>query len=73
MSGLTDCHAKYEIAAGQRDAREKLLNNFDQMVVEKVKFQSHDVLDRFNERLWLRAQRALRDHATFSADDQSSR
>ena len=38
-----------EIAAGQRDAREKLLDNFDQEVVEKVRIQSHDVLDRFNE------------------------
>ena len=41
-----------EIAAGQRDAREKLLDNFDQEVVEKVRIQSHDVLDRFNEQLW---------------------
>src|SRR5438874_2309155 len=31
-----------EIAAGQRDAREKLLNNFDQEVVEKVRIESHD-------------------------------
>jgi hypothetical protein len=42
-----------EIAEGQRDAREKLLNNFDQEVVERVRIQSHDYLDRFNERLWL--------------------
>ena len=41
-----------EIAEGQRDAREKLLDNFDQEVVEKVRIQSHDVLDRFNEQLW---------------------
>ena len=41
-----------DIAAGQRDAREKLLDNFDQEVVEKVRIQSHDVLDRFNEQLW---------------------
>ena len=32
-----------EIAAGQRDAREKLLDNFDQEVVEKVRIESHDV------------------------------
>ena len=42
-----------EIAAGQRDAREKLLDNFDQEVVEKVRIQSSGLLDRFNERLWL--------------------
>lgn len=60
-----------EIAEGHRDAREKLLNNFDQEVIERVKLQSHDVLDRFNERLWLLAQHALRDHATFSIDDHS--
>jgi superfamily II DNA or RNA helicase len=41
-----------EIALGQRDAREKLFDNFDQEVVEKVRIQSQDVLDRFNERLW---------------------
>ena len=41
-----------EIVEGQRDAREKLLDNFDQEVVEKVRIQSHDVLDRFNEQLW---------------------
>ncbi len=30
----------------------KLLDNFDQEVVEKVRVQSHAVLDRFNEQLW---------------------
>src|SRR5205823_6037306 len=60
-----------EIAEGHRDAREKLLNNFDQEVVEKVRIQSHEVLDRFTERLWLLARHALRDHATFSETDHS--
>jgi superfamily II DNA or RNA helicase len=41
-----------DIAAGQRDAREKLLDNFDLEVVEKVRVDSHDILDRFNEQLW---------------------
>ena len=41
-----------EISQGQRDAREMLLDNFDQEVVEKVRIQSHAVLDRFNEQLW---------------------
>jgi len=40
------------IEVGARDAREKLLDNFDQEVVEKVRVQSEDVLDRFNDRLW---------------------
>ena len=60
-----------EIAEGQREAREKLLNNFDQEVVEKVKMQSHVVLDHFNERLWRLAQHALRDCATFSESEHS--
>ncbi len=40
------------ITEGQRDAREKLLDNFDREVVEKVRIESADALDRFNERLW---------------------
>lgn len=54
-----------EISAGQRDAREKLLDNFDQEVVEKVRLESRDVLDRFQERLWLLTRHLLRDHAQF--------
>ncbi|MFN8542889.1 MAG: SNF2-related protein [Candidatus Binatia bacterium] len=54
-----------EIALGQRDAREKLLDNFDQEVVEKVRIQSQDVLDRFNERLWRLTRHLLREHARF--------
>ena len=54
-----------EIAAGQRDAREKLLDNFDQEVVEKVRIQSAGLLDRFNERLWLLTRYLLRTYADF--------
>ena len=54
-----------EIAAGQRDAREKLLDNFDQEVVEKVRIQSHDFLDRFNEQLWRLTRYLLADYARF--------
>lgn len=54
-----------EIAAGQRDAREKLLDNFDQEVVEKVRIESHDVLDRFNEQLWRLTRHLLAEHAHF--------
>ncbi len=60
-----------EIAAGQRDAREKLLDNFDQEVVEKVRIQSPGLLDRFNERLWLLTRYLLADYARFD-DDQYS-
>jgi len=54
-----------EISAGQRDAREKLLDNFDQEVVEKVRIQSHDLLDRFNEQLWQLTRFLLDDYASF--------
>lgn len=57
-----------EIAEGQRDAREKLLDNFDQEVVEKVRIQSHDLLDRFNEQLWRLTRHLLADHADFAED-----
>lgn len=41
-----------EIEETQNDAREKLLDNFDQDVVERVKIQSKGFLDRYTERLW---------------------
>jgi ERCC4-related helicase len=58
-----------EIAEGQRDAREKLLDNFDQEVVEKVKVQTQGVLDRFTEQLWRLTRHVLADSADF--DDSS--
>ncbi len=54
-----------EIAEGQQDAREKLLNNFDQDVVEKVRIQSRDYLDRFEERLWRLTRYLLEPYARF--------
>ena len=54
-----------EISEGQRQAREKLLNNFDQEVIERVRIQSHAVLDRVNERLWRLARHVLGDDAVF--------
>lgn len=60
-----------EIAAGQRDAREKLLDNFDQEVVEKVRIQSSGLLDRFNERLWLLTRYLLADYARFDGNHYS--
>ena len=54
-----------DIAQGQQDAREKLLDNFDQEVVEKVRIQSKGLLDRFNERLWSLARYLLASFAEF--------
>ena len=41
-----------DITVGQQDAREKLLNNFDQDVVERVRIQSSATLDRVSDELW---------------------
>ncbi len=60
-----------EIAEGQKDAREKLLDNFDQEVVEKVRIQSWDFLDRFNRRLWLLTRHVLADYARFEDNGYS--
>jgi ERCC4-related helicase len=54
-----------EITQGQRDAREKLLDNFDQEVVEKVRVDTADALDRFHERLWQLTRYLLDDYADF--------
>jgi superfamily II DNA or RNA helicase len=54
-----------QITVGQRDAREKLLDNFDQEVVEKVRLDSIDVLDRFNEKLWQLTRHGLEEYADF--------
>ncbi|MDZ4818450.1 MAG: SNF2-related protein [Planctomycetota bacterium] len=60
-----------KIAEGKRDAREKLLDNFDQEVVEKVKVQTKGLLDRFNEQLWRVTRHVLNDHARFDGDEYS--
>jgi superfamily II DNA or RNA helicase len=60
-----------DIVAGQRDAREKLLDNFDQEVIEKVRIQSEGLLDRFNERLWQITRHVLADHAKFDEHEYS--
>jgi superfamily II DNA or RNA helicase len=54
-----------EIEAGHKVARERLFDNFDQEVIEKVRIQSSDVLGRFQERLWRLSQHILRDVAIF--------
>lgn len=60
-----------EIVAGQAEAREKLLDNFDQEVVEKVRIESLEVLDRFNERLWDLTAHTLAEYADFEGADHS--
>lgn len=60
-----------EIAEGQQDAREKLLDNFDQEVVEKVRVQAKGVLDRFNEQLWLLTRHVLDGCARFDDTNHS--
>lgn len=60
-----------EIAAGQKDAREKLLDNFDQEVIEKVKLQSSGLLDRFNAQLWAITRHLLDGFAHFDQDGYS--
>jgi superfamily II DNA or RNA helicase len=57
-----------EIAQGQRDAREKLLDNFDQEVVENVRIASSIALDRYNEQLWSLTRHVLADYADFDDD-----
>ncbi|MHB1953113.1 MAG: SNF2-related protein [Sulfobacillus sp.] len=60
-----------EIGEKQQDAREKLLNNFDQEVVEKVRIQSRDYLDRFEERLWKLTRHLLAPYARFEEREHS--
>jgi superfamily II DNA or RNA helicase len=54
-----------EIASGHQDAREKLLDNFDQEVVEKVRVESEGLLNKFNERLWRLTKHVLEGQAQF--------
>ena len=57
-----------EIAGVQDEAREKLLDNFDQEVVEKVRIESRAALDHFNRRLWELTRFLLAEHADFDND-----
>lgn len=60
-----------EISANQQDAREKLLNHFDQEVIDKVRMDSRAYLDRFNTRLWLLTRFLLNDYAHFAENEYS--
>jgi len=57
-----------QISSGQRDAREKLLDNFDQEVVERVRVDSSAMLDRFNDQLWRLTRHVLAGQASFTDD-----
>jgi len=54
-----------EIDDKRRDAREQLLNNFDQEVIEKVRIESGAMLNRFQEQLWKLTRFMLGGHASF--------
>ena len=60
-----------EIEHSQKVAREKLLNNFDADVVDRVKIDSGKALDKFNGRLWELTKYLLRDVASFSEEDHT--
>jgi superfamily II DNA or RNA helicase len=55
----------------RQDAREKLLNNFDQEVIEKVRIESQNCLNRFEERLWTLTRHALHGFARFDEQRKS--
>ncbi len=57
-----------QIAEGQRDAREQLLDNFDQEVIEKVRISSANALGAFNDRLWALTKHVLVNHAHFDGE-----
>jgi ERCC4-related helicase len=60
-----------EIDDKRRDAREKLLNNFDQEVVEKVRISSEDYLGRFENWLWQLTRFYLAPYARFQTTEHS--
>ena len=60
-----------EIVQGQQDARERLLDNFDQEVIEKVKLDSRDVLDRYTAQLWAVTKHVLNGSASFDDEARS--
>ncbi len=60
-----------DISAGQQDAREKLLNNFDQDVIERVRIQSANVLDRVHDQLWSLTKLILGNDASFDEEAHS--
>jgi len=55
----------------RREAREMLLNNFDQEVIEKVRIASEDYLGRFDDWLWRLTRFFLASHAEFEESTHS--
>lgn len=60
-----------EIDEKRKEAREQLLNNFDQEVVEKVRVSSGTYLGRFEEWLWQITRFYLDPYARFTHDSYS--
>ena len=60
-----------EVDDAKTTAREKLLNNFDQEVIEKVKIESSNYLGKLEERLWKLTRYALKEHAEFNDKEMS--
>ncbi|MFH1067294.1 MAG: SNF2-related protein [bacterium] len=60
-----------QIDEGKRVAHEKLLNNFDQEVVEKVRLDSKNYLDKYEDWLWQLTRFFLKDYADFSDGDHT--
>lgn len=54
-----------EIGEKRSEAREQLLNNFDQEVIERVRIASADSLSRFEDLLWKATQFFLEPYARF--------
>jgi len=60
-----------QISTAQRAAREKLLDNFDVAVIERVKLEAKVAIDRFQQRLWDLTQHKLGAAAAFDRDGWS--
>jgi superfamily II DNA or RNA helicase len=58
-----------EIDDKRREAREQLLNNFDQEVIEKVRIESGAMLNRVQDQLWRLTRFVLGKHASFLDSD----
>jgi len=59
-----------EVSAKKAAARNRLLDNFDQDVVEKVKVGTKDQVDRYSDKLWELARYQLGESATFRDDSR---
>ena len=60
-----------EIGEKRTEAREQLLNNFDQEVIERVRIASADSLNRFEAWLWKATQFFLEPYAQFESTGQA--